>query len=165
MNITKELVISIDYTLTDQENKVLDSTIGSSPFMYLHGYNNIIPGLEQILEGKSVGDHFKTTILAKNAYGEWNQELVFNIPREQFEGVENIEPGMQFEIHTPEGVRELTVIEIDAETDAVVVDTNHPLAGIDLTFDVTVRDIRQPSSEELEHGHVHHEHDDCQDHA
>ncbi|MDR2534844.1 MAG: peptidylprolyl isomerase [Treponema sp.] len=159
MIITKDRVISIDYTLTDKKNQRLDSTADSEPFIYLHGHKNIIPGLERALEGKTQGDRIHLTIPAADAYGERDDELIVQIPLENFEDSEHIETGMQFEAQTPEGLRVLTVSGVAG--DMVTVDGNHPLAGLDLTFDVTVMDIREANPEELAHGHVHASHECC----
>jgi FKBP-type peptidyl-prolyl cis-trans isomerase SlyD len=152
MIITKDRVISIDYTITDKENQCLDSTADSEPLRYLHGHQNILPGLEQALEGKTQGDRITITIPAAEAYGEWDDAMILHVPLEQFEGTESIEPGMQFEARTHEGYRILTVTEIAG--DIVTVDGNHPLAGRELTFDVTVMDIRDASAQELARGDI-----------
>jgi FKBP-type peptidyl-prolyl cis-trans isomerase SlyD len=167
MNITKDRVVSIDYTLTDAGNNTLDSTGGADPLSYLHGHQNIIPGLEKALEGKSQGDSFKVTIPSADAYGEKDEQLVVTIPLGRFEGADNVEPGMQFQAETPDGgYRMVTVTEVTGNQ--VTIDGNHPLAGLDLNFDVTVVDVRDANAEELEHGHVHshghhHQHEDCDD--
>jgi FKBP-type peptidyl-prolyl cis-trans isomerase SlyD len=161
MNITKNRVVSINYTLTDAQDQTLDST-GSEPFLYLHGHENIIPGLEKALEGKAQGDAFKITIPAAEAYGERNDKLIATVSRDRFSGVEAVEEGMQFHAETPDGeLQMVTVTHIDGNT--ITIDGNHPMAGLDLNFDVTVLDIREANDEELAHGHVHshgHSHDD-----
>jgi FKBP-type peptidyl-prolyl cis-trans isomerase SlyD len=163
MNITKNKVVSIDYTLTDNDNQLLDSTSGADPLDYLHGYENIIPGLERALEGKAQGDSFKINIPAVDAYGERDDRLVVQVPLDRFEGAGTIETGMQFEAQTADGSRMVTVTQVTEK--AATVDGNHPLAGVDLNFDVTVTAIRDANEEELAHGHVHghdhHEHENC----
>ena len=164
MTITKNRVVSIDYTLTDEKNNVLDSTSGQEPLDYLHGFENIIPGLEKALEGKSSGDHFAVNIPAAEAYGERDERLITEMPMEQFDDVDEIQPGMRFSAHSPQGVRLITVTKVGATT--VTIDANHPLAGMDLNFDVTVTAIRDASDVELSHGHVHghgHGHGGCGD--
>lgn len=153
MTITKDRVISIDYTLTDTEHQRLDTTDETEPFIYLHGHDSIIPGLERALEGKKPGDRLHITLPAVEAYGERDEELIMDMPLESFEDPETIEPGMQFEARTQSGVRTLTVAGVAGDT--VTVDGNHPLAGLDLTFDVTVMDVREASPEELAHGLSH----------
>lgn len=156
MNITKDRIVGIGYTLTDTENQLLDSTPGSDPLIYLHGHENIIPGLERALEGKSEGDTFKITIPAADAYGNRDERLIIQVPRDRFEGVEGVEKGMQFEAETADGSRIVTVTGITGST--ITVDGNHPLAGMDLNFDVTVMNVREASDEEIVHGHPHHAH-------
>jgi FKBP-type peptidyl-prolyl cis-trans isomerase SlyD len=159
MNITKNLVVSIGYTLKDTDNQIIDSVSVSDPLVYLHGYENIIPGLEKALEGKAVGDTFDITIPASQAYGERNEELVVELPLDRFED-ERVEAGMQFQAQTEAGYQIVTVAGVS--NDIVTVDGNHPLAGRELNFNVTVADIREAEPEELAHGHTHsHVHDDC----
>jgi FKBP-type peptidyl-prolyl cis-trans isomerase SlyD len=163
MNITKDRVVSIDYTLTDAGNNTLDSTDGADPLTYLHGHENIIPGLEKALEGKAQGDALKITVASAEAYGERDDRLIVTIPLDRFEGAEAVEPGMQFHAETPDGgFRMVTVTKV--EGNQVTIDGNHPLAGLDLNFDVKVLDVREANPEELEHGHVHshgHQHESC----
>ena len=156
MNIAKNTIVSFDYTLTDDNSQVLDSSFGTEPLAYLHGHGNIIPGLEQALEGRSRGDSFRIKVTAGNAYGERDEKLIFNIPLNRF-GDEPVEKGMEFRAQTPDG--DYHVVSVTAvEGDQVTIDGNHPLAGVDLTFDVTVKDIREASQEEISHGHPHHHH-------
>jgi FKBP-type peptidyl-prolyl cis-trans isomerase SlyD len=162
MNVAKNRVVSIDYTLTDDNNRIIDSTSGSESFDYLHGFENIIPGLERALEGKNQGDQFSVTIPPADAYGERDDKLIIDVPLDRFQGADSVKQGMQFQAQTPEGFRMVTVTRVAGET--VTIDGNHPLAGVPLTFDVTVHAIREANAEELEHGHVHgheHSHGDC----
>ncbi len=154
MQVAKDKVVSIDYTLTGPAGQVLDSSKGKPPLAYMHGARNIIPGLERELEGKTVGDAFTVTIPAAEAYGERNEQMVQAVQREQFASVPNVQPGMQFEAQGPGGARALvTVTRVD--TTHVTVDANHPLAGMALTFEVKVVDIRDATEEEKQHGHAH----------
>jgi FKBP-type peptidyl-prolyl cis-trans isomerase SlyD len=155
MNIAKNTIVSFDYTLTDDNNQILDSSSDSEPLVYLHGCGNIIPGLEEAMEGKAVGDSFKVHVLAAAAYGERDEKLITKIPKDRFEG-ETVEEGMQFQAQTPDGYRVITVTAV--EGDQITIDGNHPLAGVDLNFDVAVKDIREASEEEIDHGHPHHAH-------
>lgn len=151
--IDNNLVVSIHYTLKDDQGNILDQSTEGFPLPYLHGAGNIIPGLENALLGKTVGDKFSVNIPAAQAYGEYNPELVETVPAEMFQGVDKIEVGMQFQAQTDHGVQIVTVKAI--EDNQIVVDGNFPLAGQDLNFDVEVIEIREASAEELEHGHVH----------
>jgi FKBP-type peptidyl-prolyl cis-trans isomerase SlyD len=153
MQIAINKVVNIHYTLTNNDGEVLDSSKGRPPLAYIHGIGNIIPGLESALEGRSVGDKFQVTVAPEDAYGLRNDDLVQTVPREAFEGVNEILPGMQFQAQSPEGVQLVTVIGVDEE--GVTLDGNHPMAGVTLNFDVEVAEIRDATEEELDHGHVH----------
>ena len=154
MTIKENSAVSFHYTLTDDDGQQLDSSAGKEPLAYLHGAGNIIPGLESALEGKSVGDAMVVDVIAAEGYGEIQKELIQEVPRASFQGVDEIEVGMQFEAQTGEGgTVPVTVVAVTDEI--VTVDGNHPLAGKNLHFDVTIEDVRDASAEELEHGHVH----------
>ncbi|MFA9460219.1 FKBP-type peptidyl-prolyl cis-trans isomerase [Thiohalorhabdus sp. Cl-TMA] len=153
MQAAKDRVVSIDYTLKDADDQVIDTSEGREPLAYIHGNGQIIPGLERALEGKGPGEDVAVTITPEEGYGERDDSMVMQIPREQFEGADQIEPGMQFQAETDEGVRILTVLETGDQE--VTVDGNHPLAGVTLNFNVNVVDVRDASQEELDHGHVH----------
>jgi FKBP-type peptidyl-prolyl cis-trans isomerase SlyD len=153
MQIAKHKVVSIDYTLTDNQGTELDSSRGKGPFAYIHGIGNIIPGLESALEGKRAGDQVNTVIPPDKGYGTRDEGLVQQLPRTQFDTEDKIEVGMQFHAMSEAGPRVVTVVGV--EDDKVTIDGNHPLAGVTLHFDVTVKNVRDASSEELSHGHVH----------
>lgn len=153
MQIANDVVVSIEYTLTDDQGNVIDSSVGGEPLAYLHGAGNIIPGLEDALEGKAVGDSFKVSVTPAEGYGEKDEGLLQVVPRSMFRGVDDIEPGMQFHAQTDHGMQVITVAKV--EGDNVTVDGNHPLAGQNLNFDVKVLEVRAATAEELEHGHVH----------
>lgn len=153
MQIAKHKVVAIDYTLTGPDGAVLDSSEGREPLAYLHGGGNIIAGLESELEGKTKGDSLDVTVAPADGYGERNEALIQQVPRSMFEGVDKIEPGMRFNAMSDAGPRVVVVTAVD--DDGVTIDGNHPLAGIELRFAVTVMEVRDASEEELEHGHVH----------
>ncbi|MBP9045180.1 MAG: peptidylprolyl isomerase, partial [Moraxellaceae bacterium] len=153
MQIAKDLVASIEYTLTDAAGAVIDSSVGNEPLAYLHGAGNIIPGLENALEGKKAGDSLTVTVAPEDGYGEKNDGLIQVVPKDMFQGVDNIEAGMQFHAQTDHGMQVITVAAV--EGDNITVDGNHPLAGQTLKFDVKIIEVRAASEEELEHGHVH----------
>lgn len=146
-------VVQIHYTLTNNEGDVLDSSRDADPLAYIHGMGNIIQGLENALTGRSVGDHFQVSIAPEDAYGVRDENLLQTVSRSAFEGVDDILPGMQFHAQSPDGLQLLTVMEV--EGDNIVLDGNHPMAGITLNFDVEVAGIRDATEEELDHGHVH----------
>lgn len=152
MNLTNDTVGLIEYTLTDETGETLDASNGQ-PLAYLHGHQNLIPGLEKELEGKTVGDKFTATIAAAEAYGERHEELVQTVPSTMFQGVDELEIGMRFEAQSEQGMHSVEIIEINE--DQVTVDGNHPLAGLPLTFDIEVMEVRSATAEEIEHGHAH----------
>ncbi|HWP41541.1 MAG TPA: peptidylprolyl isomerase [Tepidisphaeraceae bacterium] len=152
--ITRNKVATIDYTLTDPQGQILDSSRGGQPLSYLHGMGNIIPGLESALEGKRVGDQVSVTIPPEQAYGQRDERLVHDVPRRAFQGVQDIRPGMQFRAQGASGQQQIVTV-VSVADDSVKVDANHPLAGVTLKFDVSVRSIRDATAEELAHGHAH----------
>lgn len=162
MEIKKDRVVTIDYSLRDDTGRVIDSSSEAEPLVYLHGNENIIPGLERELEGKNPGDALKCSIAPTDAYGDRDESLVFKVQKKEFGENAEVAPGMQFEAHGENGVQIVTVVKIDGED--VTLDANHPLAGETLHFDVKVVDVRDATAEEIEHGHVHGDHDhECGD--
>jgi FKBP-type peptidyl-prolyl cis-trans isomerase SlyD len=153
MQVADNMAVSIHYTLTNDDGEVLDSSIGDEALLYLHGGGNIISGLEKALHGKAAGDKFNVRIAAEDAYGELMDEMVQVISREMFEGIDNIEVGMQFHADVSYGTGVVSVVNI--EGDDITIDGNHPLAGLALTFDVEVIDVRAATQEEMAHGHIH----------
>ena len=152
MNISENCVASFHYTLTDQQGTVIDKSEGQ-PLVYLHGFSNIIPGLENALTGKAVGDKLNVSVAPEDGYGEYQPEMVQEVPRQMFQGVDQIQVGMQFQAQAEDGIQVVTVKDVTDES--VFVDGNHPLAGQTLNFDVEIIEIRAASAEELQHGHAH----------
>lgn len=153
MQIEENTVVSFDYTLRDSQGETLDTSEGREPLTYLHGHGNIIPGLEKAMTGRDAGEEFSVTVAPDEAYGQHRDELVQNVPRSSFQGVEHLEPGMQFQAESSAGPMVVTVKDVGEEE--VTVDGNHVLAGQELQFEVAVKDVRSATAEELEHGHVH----------
>lgn len=153
MNISENCVASFHYTLTDSTGKVLDTSEGQEPLSYLHGAGNIIPGLEDALVGKTVGDKLNVSVVAAQAYGLRDDSMVQELPSNMFSGIDNIEVGMEFHAETEHGLQVVTVTKV--EGDQVTIDGNHPLAGVDLNFDVEITDVRAATEEEMNHGHAH----------
>jgi FKBP-type peptidyl-prolyl cis-trans isomerase SlyD len=153
MQIATNTVVTIDYTLKDDDQSVLDTSQGQEPLSYIHGIGNLIPGLEKALAGKSEGDRVQVTIPPDDAYGERDEDLLQAIPRERFERANEIEVGMQFHTQSDEGMQVVTVVGVDG--DNITIDGNHPLAGKTLHFDVQIVGVREASAEEISHGHVH----------
>lgn len=149
MQISKNTVVAIHYTLKDNEGNVLDSSKGKDPLYYLHGANNLIAGMEEGLEGKKKGDKFQIKVSPEKGYGAHNPNLVAEVPHSAFDG-QDVKTGMKF--RTNQGST-ITVTNVGIEN--VTVDGNHPLAGVELNFDVEVMDVRNATSEELSHGHAH----------
>lgn len=153
MQVAPRTVVSIDYTLTDDEGSVIDTSQGSEPLSYVHGVGSIIPGLESALAGRVAGDRLEVQVEPAEGYGERDPDLVQDVHRSQFPAGADIEVGMQFQASGSGGPRVVTVV--DVEGDRVTLDANHPLAGATLHFDVTVVGVREATEHELVHGHVH----------
>lgn len=153
MQVTENKVVSIEYTLKNTQGEVIDSSVGHDPLAYLHGHHNIISGLENALTGKSVGDAFAVEIPPEEAYGLRDESMIQVVPRHLFQGVDEILPGMKFQAEAEHGINVVKVI--DVKEDQVHLDANHELAGETLHFDVVVKEIRDASAEEIEHGHAH----------
>ncbi len=153
MQVADNMAVSIHYTLTNDDGDVLDSSIDDEALVYLHGKGNIISGLEKALHGKVAGDKFNVRIAPEDAYGELMEDMVQVISRDMFEGIDNIEVGMQFHADVSSGSGVVTVVNIAG--DDITIDGNHPLAGLALTFDVEVIDVRAATEDETSHGHIH----------
>lgn len=153
MQIAERTVASFHYTLTDDAGSVIDSSRGREPLVYLHGVGNIVPGLEKAMVGRSAGDSFDVVVSPEEGYGLPNEMLVQTVPRAAFQGVDQLEVGMQFTAQTGQGA--LSVVVAKIEGDDVTVDGNHPLAGKNLNFAIEVTEVREASVEEVLHGHVH----------
>ncbi len=149
MQIAKNKVASIHYTLTDNDGKVLDSSAGREPLHYIQGIGNLIPGMEEGLEGKKQGDKVNLKVSPEKGYGVKSESMVQRVPRSAFAD-QKIEVGMQFQT---DGGTHVTVTHVGLSE--ITVDGNHPLAGVELNFDVEVLSIREATEEELAHGHVH----------
>ena len=153
MQVADNMAVSIHYTLTNDDGEVLDSSIGDEALVFLQGSGNIISGLENAMVGKVVGDKFNVRIAPEDAYGELMEDMIQVISRDMFEGIDEIEVGMQFHADVSSGSGVVTVVSID--DDNITIDGNHPLAGLALTFDVEVIDVRPATKEETSHGHIH----------
>jgi len=153
MQITADCVASFHYVLKEGDGTELESSAGAPPMTYLHGHDSLLPGLEEALAGKSVGDKFSVTLPPAKAFGELRDDSEQRVPISQLQGARKWKPGMQAVIHTAHGHQQVTVLKV-GHTMATV-DTNHPMAGKTLVFDVEVTEVRQASHEELSHGHAH----------
>jgi FKBP-type peptidyl-prolyl cis-trans isomerase SlyD len=145
-------VISFHYTLTDPDGKQLDSSQGGDPLTYLEGGGQIIPGLESALGKLETGARSQVNVAARDAYGERNAENIIDVPRDKLP-TEQVKVGDQFRAGQDPRSPIVTVTAVGDQ--AVTLDGNHPLAGIDLTFDVEITEIRDATDEEISHGHAH----------
>jgi len=137
MTIAENKVVTLHYKLTDNDGTVIDQSDDGS-FLYLHGAQNIIPGLENALTGKVSGDELNVSVSPEEGYGERDDSRVASVPRDRFPADGEIEAGMQFHAQSPEG--EMNVVTV---------------TDVQLNFDVKIVDIRDATAEELEHGHAH----------
>lgn len=147
-------VVNLAYSLSGDDGEILDQADRENPFTYLHGAEQIVPGLESELEGLKAGDKKKVTVSADQGYGEVNPDLKLSVKRSQFPKELDLREGMQFETAGPEGEGLVFTVE-SIEGEMVHIDGNHPLAGLTLHFDVEVLSTREATPEELSHGHAH----------
>ncbi len=153
MQIANNTAVSIHYTLTNDAGEELDSTAGGEPMVYLHGNDNIISGLEKALHGRDVGDKFNVRIDAVDAYGEFSEDMIQVVSKEMFDGIDELEIGMQFHAAVNSGSGVITVTKVDG--DDITIDGNHPMAGQALNFDVEIVAVRLATKDEKSHGHIH----------
>ena len=153
-SISDGKVVQIHYTLTNDAGETLDSSAGQEPLAYLHGAQNIVPGLERQLEGHVQGDKLKASVPPEEAYGELQGEGPQSVPRNEFPEEIEIAPGMTFQVEGEQGEPFLIWV-VNVAGEEVLVDINHPLAGVQLNFDIEVVDIRPATQEEIDHGHPH----------
>ncbi len=154
MKIEKGMVVTIEYTLKDQQNSIWETSKGDEPWIYLHGFGGIIPGLEPELEGKQVGDQLNVTLAPEQAYGAYEKDLANEVPRSAFAEIENLQEGLRLSAQTNDGETHTVVVTRITE-DTVTVDANHPMAGQPVVVEVEITDIRPATAEELQHGHAH----------
>jgi FKBP-type peptidyl-prolyl cis-trans isomerase SlyD len=153
MLIADKKVASFHYTLSNERGEQIESSRERQPMTYLHGARNIIPGLEQALTGKAAGEQFQVTIAPADAYGERRSDRLQRIPAKHFRDAKHLQPGQMVTIQTRQGPLQTTVVKVGRFN--VDIDTNHPLAGQTLTFDVEVTEVRDATKEEISHGHAH----------
>ena len=170
MQIAKNTVVTFHYSVHSKD-VLLDSSLDGNPLQIIFGTGHLIPGLEAQLEGKVAGDEFKAEVKAEHAYGERVEHLMQAVPLTMFTGMD-VQPGMSFRATSEDGA-EQSVVVLDVTEDEVIIDGNHPLAGMDLQFDVNIISVREATADELAHGHVHaaggcgghHHHHHEQDHC
>ncbi|HCU67034.1 MAG TPA: peptidylprolyl isomerase [Rheinheimera sp.] len=152
MLISKDTVVQLHYQLSD-DSGLLESSQGSDPLLYLHGHQNMLPAIEQALEGKSKGDTLELTLAPKDAYGERREDAIQSVQVKHLQGAKKWQPGMMAVVQTEHGPRQVKIVKVGMfKAD---VDTNHPLAGKTLKFNFEILDVRAASEEEIAHGHAH----------
>ena len=153
MVIADAKVVSIHYTLKNNDGELLDQSEEGEPLSYVHGTESIVPGLEAALAGKSAGDKLSVSVAPEQGYGLRSESLVQELPRDAFGEIDDIQEWMRFQSESENGTRVISVTNVAA--DVITVDGNHPLAGETLNFDVEVDNVRDATTQEIEHGHVH----------
>ncbi len=153
MNIAADTVVTFHYSLRDESGTELETSRGGDPSAYLHGHNTIIPGLEPFMEGKAAGDVFSATVAPEDAYGMPRPDKVQRVPVKHLVFKGKLRPGMVVKLNTDRGLVAVTVAK--AGRHSADVDTNHPLAGQTLTFDIEIVDVRAATEEEIAHRHAH----------
>jgi FKBP-type peptidyl-prolyl cis-trans isomerase SlyD len=146
-------VVTIHYTLKNDGGEVLDSSSGGEPLAYIQGHGNLVAGLEKALEGKPAGVTLTVVVTPAEGYGVRDEALIQRVPKRSLQGAGEIKKGMQFQARTEDGMRLFTVTGLVG--DMVTLDGNHPLSDQTLHFDIEVVEVREATTEELEHGHVH----------
>ncbi|HKZ36131.1 MAG TPA: peptidylprolyl isomerase [Chryseolinea sp.] len=149
------LVVSMDYKLT-VDGEMLDTSDDAGPLQFLTGYDNIVPGLEREMIGMKIGESKEVVVKAEDGYGEFDEEAFMEVPRTEFPEDMKLEEGMELHI-TDEDDQHQAAYVTGFDDKTVQLDLNHPLAGAELHFNVTVVALREPTDEELDHGHVHEE--------
>lgn len=153
MQITKDTVVTFHYVLTELEGDQIESSYDVDPMAYLHGHQNIFPAVEAAMEGKQAGDKFSVTLTPQESYGERQEGNTQRVPIKHLLTKGKLKPGMSVKVNTEHGPRDATVVKVGLKN--VDLDTNHPLAGKHLQFDIEVTEVREATSEEIDHGHAH----------
>ena len=152
MKIEKDRVVRFHYSVAEAGQEPVETSRDREPLAILFGHGNIIPGLEKAMDGREAGETFKADVTAADAYGERRNGMTQRVPKKHF-GDQKLAPGMQVVLNTSFGPRAVTIEKIGMSV--VDVDLNHPMAGKDLQFDIEIVEVREASTEEVEHGHVH----------
>lgn len=152
MKITQDSVVQLHYRVSDAAGLIEDSSTGE-PMLYLHGHQNMLPVIEQALEGKTAGEQLSLVVAPKDAYGERDENAIQSIQVKHLKGAKKWAPGMTAVVDTEHGPRQVKIVKVGMfKAD---IDVNHPLAGKTLTFDLTVVSVREASADEIAHGHAH----------
>ena len=153
MEIEDNKVVQMHYTLKNDAEEVLDSSEGQDPLTYLHAEGSIVPGLFKAITGKKVGEKVSVVVKPEEGYGDQDETMVQEVPRDAFKGMDDLAVGIKVQAETDHGIQIATIKDI--QESQVTIDLNHPLAGVTLHFDVEITDIRDATDEEISHGHVH----------
>lgn len=153
MPIEKNTVVTFHYILSDETGETVESSRNGEPNVYLHGHGGILPGLAEALEGKEAGDSLSVTLTPDQAYGARKPDAIQRVPAKHLMGAKKWKPGMIAQVNTERGPRHVLVTKVGHKF--IDVDTNHPLSGKTLTFDIEIVSLREAEPEEVAHGHVH----------
>jgi FKBP-type peptidyl-prolyl cis-trans isomerase SlyD len=153
MQAEKDRVVSFHYHLTDASGEAIDSSREREPLVILFGHGSIIPGLEQAIAGHAAGDRFDVVVPPEQAYGARREDFTQRVAKKYFQDADRLKPGMMTVLNTKDGYRQVSVLKVGSSV--VDVDLNHPMAGKTLHFAIEVVEVRDATTEELEHGHVH----------
>ncbi|WP_394176032.1 FKBP-type peptidyl-prolyl cis-trans isomerase [Thalassotalea litorea] len=153
MKVAKDTVVQFHYVLKNSQGDIVEDSSSSDPLALLVGHNSMIKGVEDALIDKQQGDKFSVTVTPENGYGEYLDEAVQRIPAKHLQGASKWKPGMVGVVNTEQGQRQVTVLKVGKFM--VTVDTNHPLAGQTLEFDIEIVAVREAQEEEISHGHAH----------
>lgn len=153
MNISKNSVVQLHYSLFDEEGKLIEQTEADHPVAYLHGHKNMLDGFEKALNGKAVGDHASFTLSPDQAYGKRKEDAIARIPVKHLQGSKHWKSGMKAWVQTDHGTQQVVIVKMGRFM--ADVDTNHPLADKTIRFEVDIISVRQANPEEISHGHAH----------
>jgi FKBP-type peptidyl-prolyl cis-trans isomerase SlyD len=162
-SIDTDKVVTFHYSLRDSEESFIESSEGKEPVVYMHGHNNIVPGLEEQMAGKQSGAKFTASVAPEKAYGLRDPNAVQRVPIKHLATRGRLVPGQMVAVNTREGARHALVLKVGHFN--VDLDLNHPLAGRTLVFDIEIVDVRDATAEELAHGHAHGPHGHDHDHG
>jgi len=154
MNIEKDKVVTFHYRLSDDKGNEIENSQAQEPLSILYGHGNIIPGLEQAMNGRGAGDTFDVVVPPEQAYGEYRADFTQRVPKKYFRDAEQLQPGDSTVLTTKDGRRQIVQV-VKVGSSVIDVDLNHPMAGKTLHFGIEITDVRDAAPEEIEHGHVH----------
>ncbi len=153
MPISDDMVVQFFYTVKDENGQALESNVGDEPVAYLHGHKNMMPGVEKALAGRETGESFSVTLPPEETYGKRVEGSEQRVPVKHLMGAKKWKPGMMAVVQTEQGQRQVTILKVGKFM--ATIDTNHPMAGKTLTFELQVGDVRDATAEEKAHGHAH----------